>query len=295
MKIVLFGFIIALLFVVNENIYSQPDSVKGGYRKCEYYWKANSKDKLGNQPPQLLFVYLFNDVGKKTESACYEKNGDLSSKTGFKYNVKGNLIEEVEYNADNSIKYVRIHDYNEDGKECAIKQSCTDGSIFLETTFKYDDKKNMIEEVDYNADNSIANKTTRKYNDKGKEIEYVRYINGKSMEEKLDLLYDDRGNIIEVIFYVADGSIYSKGKSIFDENNKKIEELRYNTDGSLYSRSIKKYDDNGNKIEEITYNSKGGISFHNTYKYDDDGNMIENITYDALHKPMYEYYFIYSK
>ena len=71
-----------------------------------------------------------------------EKFGEIEKdslryKKTSKYDVKGNKIEEIIYNADGSLS----HKYK----------------------FKYDEKGNEIEYNDYNADGSLGDKETNKY------------------------------------------------------------------------------------------------------------------------------------
>ncbi|HEY5125211.1 MAG TPA: hypothetical protein VIK14_15890 [Ignavibacteria bacterium] len=72
-------------------------------------------------------------------------DGKLSSKNIYKYDEKGNEIEDAEYGLD--------------------------GKIIKKTLSKYDEKGNEIECIIYNPEGTMKRRSTSKYDQKGNEIE----------------------------------------------------------------------------------------------------------------------------
>ena len=98
----------------------------------------------------------------------------LSDKSTFKYNVKGNMIEWNQYNANGSLS--SKSKYDEKGNMIESISYNANGSLFSKQTYKYDEKGNMIEDISYDADDgSLWSKKTYKYDEKGNEIEYNDY------------------------------------------------------------------------------------------------------------------------
>lgn len=89
-------------------------------------------------------IFRINFKGKTRDIS-----GNIEGKSTYKYDDKGNKIEENWYNPD-----------------CSFNDK---------STYKYDDKGNEIEWNSYNADGSLDNKYTYQYDDMGNQIEWNRY------------------------------------------------------------------------------------------------------------------------
>ena len=118
----------------------------------------------------------------------------MSSKNTYKYDEKGNKIEENRYTTWSGLGCSNATGYKSSGD----KQDA-DGSLESKITNKYDDKGNMIEENYYNADGSLYSKYTSKYDEKGNKIEYNEYNADGSLESKRTNNYefDATGNWIK--------------------------------------------------------------------------------------------------
>jgi len=167
----------------------------------------------------------------------------------YKYDDKGNMIEEIEKNADGQIISLTKYEYKYDDKGNMIEEIRKNESGRI-IEYKYDSKGNMIEK------NESGGIIEHKYDDKGNMIEEIRKSEWEGIIEHKYYKYDNKGNIIEEMWR--------------DRLGETIDFIEY------------KYDDKNNKIGEIWTGIKKEIfsigsvnAFLVEYKYDDKGNMIE--------------------
>ncbi len=203
---------------------------------------------------------LYGDIESVviTKYKLAEKSGEIVkdkilSKTAYKFNQKGDVIEKV--NENNS-----------------------DGSLRWNYLYKYDSQGNMIEETSYNSYGSLDRKWLTKYDYQGNEIEVVWYNPDGLPIGRHACKYDSQGNEIEEVWYEPDGSLSSKTIYKYDSQGNKVEKIEYDTDGS-WKKTLYKYDSQGNKIEQDYYNSDGWFLSKVSPKYDSQGNLIEVAEY----------------
>ena len=150
-------------------------------------WKEiNKYDSAGNKTEAARYdsdgslgvktVYKYDSAGNKTEEAqygsggwsvwlqmlIYESNstenrfewnsdGSLSWKSIYKYDSRGNMIEETYYDSDGSLAWKEINKYDSAGNRTEVARYDSDGSLNGKYTYKYDSRGNMIEETDYSS------------------------------------------------------------------------------------------------------------------------------------------------
>ena len=130
-------------------------------------------------------------------------DGSLFNKETYKYDTKGNLIEDNSYYSDSSLN--------------------------CKWTYKYDDKDNRIEANGYSANGSFNEKYINKYDDKDNRIEAIWYKSDGKLEFKYIMKYDYKSNLIEKNGYNADGSLEYKRifKYEFDEKGNWIKKISF--------------------------------------------------------------------
>lgn len=192
---------------------------------------------------------------KKTDFKVVNKFGKNTKDTlgvDYKnYDENGNIVKSIAYNRDGNVAWNSTFKYN-DKRNLVEENVFYYGYLFIKKTYDYDDKGNMIEENNYNKEGILENKTI--YN------------------------YDDKGNIIENNYYKSDGSLDKRCTYKYDENGNKIEIKAYTSDGSLDSITTYKYDDKGNVIEDKYTGSDGGLISKIAYEYssyDKEGNWLK--------------------
>jgi YD repeat-containing protein len=76
-----------------------------------------------------------------------------------------------------------------------------ENKITEKTSFKYDDKGNMIESTRYDANNKIIEEMAFKYDDKNNLIESLKGTPNNKVMDGMGYKYDDNGNLLEQTEY----------------------------------------------------------------------------------------------
>ena len=182
-------------------------------------------------------------------------NGSLMwcSKQGtnkMKYNAKGEIIEQSEFDAEG----------NKTGK----------------TTWKYNSKGKVLEVVEYDAEGNETGKSTWKYNSKGDIIEApASEIGGDYGISKITCKYDKRGNRVEFAGYDNSDSLVLKKRWYYSKDGILVLAEKYDSTGSLAKVALYSYDKRGNVAEIQVYNAAGELKKKRSFKYDRMGNVIE--------------------
>lgn len=205
----------------------------------------------GNDRPKWKCTYAYGPDNRATEwhFIFYEDNQE--SRTTFKYDDKGNIIEQTEVNAE--------------------------GKLNRRTVYKYDSDGNRTEEVVYDEKGQVQMMVASKYDDKGNEVEYASKGPDGKVTYKMTAVYDSKGNKLSGETYRGD-SLESKWTNKNNPAGKPLEMLTVNVDGSVFSRYIFKYDHMNNIIEEEVHNPSDATNKKwngtTTYEYDKVGNII---------------------
>ena len=191
-------------------VYSQghPTHLKNGWEEANLKGKVKSftESKYGAED-------RFGEIQKK-ESSLY-------SKETYKYDDKGNEIEENTYNADGSLFFVPVF------QEIVKNHESLSSTIII----KYDDKGNRIEENIYKVI-------------KGDSIN-GQVVGGGVSNYTITYKYDDKGNKIEAIWCRSDGSLFEKEtyKYEFDEKGNWIKKISFrNQIGNIKEREYEYYE-----------------------------------------------------
>lgn len=170
---------------------------------------------------------VFDKKGFLTEEIIYKTDGDIRSKSIIEH--KKNEISETNYTAFEEVIYTQSARLNEVGKVIENVRYNADGEEVIKRIYLYDEKLNLIEELQY-FNQSKTPSVTNKY------------------------VYDEKGNKIEEYMYNPLGVLIAKWHSDYDENGSLIEENYFFSDGSLSAQDVYSYklDEKGNWIQQIT-------------------------------------------
>lgn len=188
----------------------------------------------GNGRMWLKGTSIYDDQGQLREKFTYNGDNSLRSKTVFKRNEAGQVIEFAEYSATGTLMEKVSSNYNE-GKLHSYERNLyrPDGS--LESTQIFDIPNKASEKVTYHPNGSVATKTKRV--DK------------------------------QIAQYDADGSLQ---KTTLISPHRLIDEVTVNRDGSARreSQTIDELDLYENWIKQTTWltDSKGGRPLKVTYR-----------------------------
>ena len=121
--------------------------------------------------------------------------GDNVSVEYYKFNDKGMIVEECEYDENGVLDYKYIYTYDGNGN-LMDKSEYDDGMLDYKCIYTYDGNGNLIEESGYDEDGALYSKYIYTYDDMGCLIE-----ESKNIEEGVDYSY--------VYIYDANGMLYS--------------------------------------------------------------------------------------
>jgi len=75
-----------------------PDKVKGGYKKCNVYMYSYKFGKIDIKSKMELYTCKYDSRGNMIEKVQYNSDDSIESKNTHKYDSRGNRIEAVGFN-----------------------------------------------------------------------------------------------------------------------------------------------------------------------------------------------------
>lgn len=294
----------------------------------ERVWYDYCEDVYGEQIP-LKELYYYEDGGgvyyyieskinsEDTKKVYYNTDGSVSSITEEKFDLNGNLIDSVTYDADGNvlryakweyddrgrkIKYIKC--YDEDGKEIRMEKSYHDNGRDSEEIWyrggviysisRRNKAGDLTQSIHYNDEGVITWSNENCYNDAGQLIKAV-YYNPQTAEQT-------GGALIEIEYFENERV---KKETCYDEDRKPVfvKEyistnrplcfITYNKNGTFKQRTEWKYEKivTVDEYVEQRYPSGQKILVRNEfvdyvllerveYEYDDAGNIIQLTKYD---------------
>ncbi len=141
------------------------------------------------------------------------KNGNAETfkKTFSNYDKHGNLLLEIEYDADSILKNKETYVYNRWNAPVEHSEFDSTGKLIKKTITSYDSFHDKLNELVYNETNSLVEKTDFNYNAMGQKTEEVTYT-GDKLKRKVTYQYDKKGSLTERTVYKGSGEIISTKK-----------------------------------------------------------------------------------
>lgn len=278
--------------------------------------------KFGKPEKKSIPEYYrkFSKNGNRIEETSYNPiDGSIVTKSTFRYDAKGNIVEETVGRDDNIIK--TSHRYNADNllEETVIYNSA--GAIDKKIVYTYDDRRLLLEVAGYLGDgrrymndsyyygeeNRVTelknnlNKFSYSYDDDGnvseikKSSRYFKTANESAyhLTDFYQLSHDRNGNLTEISHYKADSTLRVRFQYMLDDKGKIVKENEIGSDLKPAYQRMYLYDKNGNVIEES--GTDRGRKFRTAHKYDSRSNIIESIVYDQINEPAQFIKYNYSR
>ncbi|MFN8394961.1 MAG: hypothetical protein U0176_09965 [Bacteroidia bacterium] len=245
----------------------QFGKIKAGNRTDDYL------DPLANDR-----YTIFDLKGNRIETGSFNLEDTIISKTTYRYDSNGKVVEETFYDAEMRSSDIKQYVLNNDGN--IIKEIRLGVINKLEASYEYDDIGNKVQEFHYNDDGTVAWSRKYKHDKSGNVIEDSWYNRG-NLKWNYRHKFDEVGNRIESIKYNHDESILEKEISKFDSDGHKIEESFYKADGSIKWKNKLKYDSYGNKTELLIESENGSQTIRQfEYSIDDHGNWVRSVVFE---------------
>ena len=276
--------------------------------------------KNGDTVGYLSGLAKYDAKGNVTETEGFKKNGKIVIHQLFKYDDNNRNIEYTGLKSNDKFFYknTNVYDINGNVIDYRYYYKRPDNMIY-HMVYRYDDKKNMIENEGYDKKNRLYERTTYSYYDDG--------------SKKQTILYDDKGKVDRIwnfdcnpvgtaehdklkdttkvcIKYETDkngnkikikeennvreennirGSLfqrYVRNISKFDVNDNLIDFTSYKKNGKVIKHWSRDYDSKGNAKDYVIYKRNSNeIKVRYVYTYDNSGNMVETVSYKNSDKP----------
>ncbi|HEX2981967.1 MAG TPA: hypothetical protein VHO28_00340 [Ignavibacteriales bacterium] len=171
------------------------------------------KNEMTDKETYMLISY--NDIGQRIKTKKWLKQDSSNSQvTIYRYNAKGNIIEE---NTDNG-NDIWVYKYDKNRNRVESKHLDKGSHIYL-ITYNYDKKNLLVYSTSlYTSDSYTSfDSTTYAYNKDGKVIEENLYDQFHELNSKTEYKYDDKNNVISklIAYYPYKEKTY-KYSSYFD-------------------------------------------------------------------------------
>lgn len=230
-----------------------------------------------------IYEYDKNNNVIKEESSRYtrpsdsnyeEYNLESSYISKYKYNDKQQRIEELYYDEDSKSYKNRVH-YKYDLKGNLIEEiSSNERRLYV-----YDERDNLVKEIDLDEDTLLLRHL--KYDKNNRKVELIKFRNEYLLYgdvpkfEKEKYFYDNKGNLIRSeTYYVKDNDIdelIGKKEYVFDNKNRLISKTSIGIKYKVEFFTRFEYNKNNLLIKEIVHkgdrDSKVGAIFKTSYTF----------------------------
>lgn len=197
-----------------------------------------------------LFV-IFDEKGNKTLDVNYNQEGKIVKNNQYQYDSAGNLITSLHYDPD--------------------------GLLYSSLTFKYENNILIEKNITYYQDGAPM-KYKFRYDQKGNLIEEIDYDGHGNLFKGWQYSYNKNDQVTEERFYLPYGCLYEKAKFEYDLHGNLIKEQHFDMEGKLYRELHFAYDKEGYLVEESKTQYRGRLfcteTFSYQYQFDHNGNWV---------------------
>ena len=169
--------------------------------------------------------HLYDPQGRLRETLLeHDRFVYLPDKCTYKYDAKGNLIEELGYDAGGKLVNVSEHAYDEKNRRIQW------------TSMSH-----------YNEENSKPHRWTYSYDEKGKVVEVRAFSDGGSGFTPDDALGNphrrlsvekEGGEPLTILLFKADGTFAGMIITLYDRKGEMIKEIEYDSGGSVKAEGV---------------------------------------------------------
>lgn len=223
---------------------------------------------------------LIGDVASVTITEYYpiEELGEIAkafeSRTEYKFNKRGDVVEQISYDSDNSVLNRCLYTYNSEHRMTQNAWYKQNGELDWNTQYIYDKHGILVEDIDYNGDGSIRGRSRFGYNSDGKRTEEQSYNGEDILQWRVLLKYNANGNLVEDAAYWTYGELDYRNLYRYDSEGRLFEEFEESCNSPM-KRNTYKYDSEGRIIEKRIYTEGEPTALELNYHYDSMGNVVK--------------------
>ena len=262
MKRILFSAIVTILLVAC----SQPQTSKVVV-PTRQGWHSTLPTLLGDVESVTATEYI-----PILESGNIVK--EFESRTEYKFNKRGDVVEQISYDRDNSVLDKCLYSYNSEHRMTESSWIGFNGKPFFKTRYIYDNNGVLTQEVSYNGDGAMCNKSIFKYNSKGQKTEEISYDSKNVLQWRALLKYNAKGYLVEDAAYWVYGGLDYRNLYKYNTEGKRIEEIEESVESPM-KRNTYNYDSEGRIAEKLIYSEDQPTALVLSYQYDLVGNVVK--------------------
>jgi hypothetical protein len=227
-------------------------------------------------------TYLqFNPEGLVQEQSSINPDGSLIRKWEYKYNARNQKLERYCYVLKDSLSEILHYSYNKDDKIGEEKLLNPLGGLISNTVHEYDAKQNEIERRFLDKNSKIQSRVSYKYGNKKYIIEELHSDSITRQFWKQKNIYNPQGLNVEILYVTLKDSLVNRSTYSYLSNKQVGEACSYNGKSELSSKNTYKYDKQLNITEKLMYYPLEKTTDKHTfvYKYDEHNNWISRYEY----------------
>jgi len=208
----------------------------------------------------------------------------LKGRHEYNYCKNGNLTEEYYYDKNNEYIGKDLYKYDNYNKLICIEHYKAQGDLNYKEVYEYEDFFNEPFEIsDCDSQGQYLGKRTYKYDEKGNTIEFVEYFGAESDTIKFFYHYDEKNNLIEESWIFSFGSV-DKHIYKYDPGGSNLEEWKWYENDVLKEEITYIYDENNRLAKEHRHNFRIKNKENNgiyIFSYEENGNVFSTLIYRA--------------
>ena len=251
-------------------------------RNCIAYTQPLTHIKILKNMKRHLVILTFafltlnscnNEVKKELTGNSFtiwktDVNGNKIEKSEYKqFDEKGNLLKWIQFGNGNALVDSFSYEYKDN---LLIKKfRFTNGVLFSQTTFEYNENNMLKLETEFDRNNVFQSSSKHIYlADNVKAIE--NYSNSNELYSIDSLKYDNKGNLIEETQFLSDGYWFQHHTYEFDNNNNLIiqkSEANPEFDGVGIVEYKFEYNAENKKVKKTANVPDTGLEYY-YYEYD---------------------------
>jgi hypothetical protein len=219
-------------------------------------------------------ITVFEYSAKEENGAIIR--GNLDRKFVYNYDIKGNLIKQINYQLAHNIEYKFNFIYDESGKMTEENFSYGDDIIRHRTIYFYDSAGYLTSENFYGVNGGLLHRYEYTNDEKGNQTVSDYYNSEGKLSSRTSFSYDAKNNMIEMKYHSPATFLSWRKTFTYNSMGKQTKEFIYDTYATTWSNKIMyEYYEKGNLTEQGHYGSDDIIGEKLTNKYlefDNAGN-----------------------
>lgn len=215
------------------------------------------------------------------------EKGDLYRESGwdfiYEFDEKGNYSKQTFLNTLSDEVGHSTFTYNKKGLLSEEIAYDAEGGYSDKTTYLYDEKDRVNQVIFFNNTDNIVNSLVMEYNDETNKVTTCKYTGrGKLITKQIQTL-DKKGAPTETFIFNDKDEIVNHRKEIYSKDGLLKNITAYTPDGKIYMIVKFEHDNKGNVLSEqgLDENGEAFVPVRYEYSFDKEGNWIRKIRYEG--------------